>query len=76
MATIGGGGRQSNSMALKRTNEVEEEEGGDKPAQMGNIQDDVDADFDGDGDGGSEEDGEEEEVRKDRDPPPGCVRLR
>ena len=26
--------------------------------------------------GESDEDGDEEEVRKDRDPPPGCVRLR
>lgn len=81
-----GGGRWSNDnrlMSDKRTGEeAEQQERSEKHGGLDHMHDvdvdDVDGDgyADGDGDGGSEEDGEEEEVRKDRDPPPGCVRLR
>ena len=77
--TASGGGNRSRSSSWATSRKAGEEERSEKLGGEDDIlQDDVYADMDGevDIDGESDEDGDEEEVRKDRDPPPGCVRLR
>ena len=79
----GGGSSRSNSMvggedhiSRHRTRLKGEDGNDDGDDDDSNNNDGIVGDVDIDVDGDSDEDGEEEEVRKDRDPPPGCVRLR